>query len=164
MKPHFAQSCTFSACLLLACVALLLAGCSGTPTELEAKTTPVVQSYAENYQGIYRRVSSTAKRCAAGNVGAYASIAVDAELYPDLGYGEVTGSLINYGVRNYYWRAKIERVEQPSPGKAKPTDGARLTVSSGNTLAARTQEQTLFRWASGDENCFEAANTSQKRV
>ena len=39
---------------------------------------------------IYRRVATTAKRCFAGNVGAYASFAVDSELYSELGYGELT--------------------------------------------------------------------------
>ena len=88
--------------LIAAVLALACAGCSSTPAELEAKTEPITQNYPENYQEIFRRVSSTAKRCFAGNVGAYASFAVDSELYSELGYGELTLSLINYGTRNYY--------------------------------------------------------------
>ncbi|WP_368860672.1 lipoprotein [Bradyrhizobium sp. Arg816] len=34
--------------------ALLLAGCSSTPADLEAKAAPIVQTYSENYQEIYR--------------------------------------------------------------------------------------------------------------
>ncbi|MGL3107123.1 hypothetical protein [Bradyrhizobium sp. BR 1432] len=69
---------------------------TGTP-DLEAKAAPIVQTYSENYQEIYRRVSTTAKRCFAGNVGAYASFAVDSELYSELGYGELTPLSYQYG-------------------------------------------------------------------
>lgn len=126
---------------LIAC--LVLAGCSSTPQDLEAKTAPTIRSYTENYQEIYRRISSTAKRCEAGNTSAMTSQAVDSELYPDLGYGEISKSMINYGVRNYYWTAKIER-----DGK-----GAKMTLRSGNTINNDAGIERLTRWASGDQNC-----------
>jgi hypothetical protein len=127
-----------------AIVTIALAGCSSSPAELEASTTPTVKTYVENYQEIYRRVSSTAKRCFAGNVGAYASFAVDSELYPDLGYGDTTLSLINMGTRNYYISAKIEK-QVPA--------GARLTVRTGNTLAAERYKSLVLAWADGDQSC-----------
>ena len=74
----------------------------------KAKVTPEIRVSGEQYQGIYRRVSSTARRCIAGNISGYASFAVDADLYSDLHYGEVTMSLINIGIRNYYLSAKVE--------------------------------------------------------
>lgn len=121
----------------------ILAGCSSTPADLEAKTAPSVQVYPENYQEIYRRVSSTAKRCFAGNVGAYASFAVDSELYSELGYGETTLSLINYGTRNYYLSVRVEKQPQ----------GSRMTVRSGNTLAAARYKSLVSAWAGGNQDC-----------
>ncbi|MCK1459615.1 hypothetical protein IVB34_14760 [Bradyrhizobium sp. 2] len=123
--------------------ALLLAGCSSTPSDLEAKATPVVQTCRENYQEIYRRVSTTAKRCFAGNVGAYASFAVDSDLYSELGYGETTLSLINVGTRNYYLSVRVE----------KDPAGSKLTVRSGNTLASERYKSLILAWANGDQNC-----------
>jgi hypothetical protein len=120
-----------------------IAGCSTKPTDLAAKTKAEVHTYSENYQEIYRRVASTAKRCQSGNVNAYASYDVDAELYSELGYGEVSMSLVNVGTRNYFWTAKIE----------KAGTGSKLTVNSGNTLASGSNQKSVVRWASGDENC-----------
>ncbi|MFC0243695.1 hypothetical protein [Rhodopseudomonas telluris] len=129
---------------IAALAASALVGCSSSPAELEASTAPTVKTYAENYQEIYRRVSSTAKRCFAGNMGAYASMAVDSELYPDLGYGDTTLSLINMGTRNYYISVKVEK-QVPS--------GARLTVRTGNTLAAERYRTYVLAWADGDQSC-----------
>ena len=67
-------------------------------------------------------------RCFARNTGPYSSYAVDADLYPDLGYGEVTLSLVNTITRNYYLSVRVEK---------QPT-GSKLTVRSGNTLATGT--------------------------
>ncbi|MBR1362910.1 hypothetical protein [Bradyrhizobium ottawaense] len=130
-------------CAAWSVCALSLGACSSTPADLEAKTAPVVQTYSENYQEIYRRVSTTAKRCFAGNVGAYASFAVDSELYSELGYGETTLSLINLGTRNYYLSVRIEK--QPA--------GSKLTVRSGNTLASERYKTLILGWAGGDQNC-----------
>lgn len=75
-----------------ALISAALASCSSTPAQLEQKAEPTVRSFTENYQEIYRRVSSSARRCMAGNINAYASYAVDTDLFPDLGYGETTFS------------------------------------------------------------------------
>jgi hypothetical protein len=123
--------------------AALLGACSTTPADLETKTEAATHVYAENYQEIYRRVSTVAKRCVAGNIGAHASMAVDADFYPELGYGDITMSLINWGARNYYWSAKIE----------KNGTGSKMTVHSGNTLASESAKSTIVRWADGDTAC-----------
>ena len=130
---------------ILGVVALVaaLGGCSTTPADLEAKAVPTIQTYSENYQEIYRRVSTTAKRCFAGNVGAYASFAVDSELYSELGYGELTLSLISMGTRNYYLSVRVEK--QPA--------GSKLTARSGNTLANERYKSLVLGWAGGDQNC-----------
>jgi hypothetical protein len=131
---------------LLAIIATVvsLSGCSTSPADLEAKTAPIVQSYPDNYQEIYRRVSTTAKRCIAGNMTGYASMAVDSELYSELGYGEVTVSLINMGIRNYYIASRIEKIG----------NGSRITIRSGNTLASSTNTNAFLRWAANDQSCF----------
>lgn len=128
---------------ILAGTVFLCAACSTTPADLEAKAAPVSKVFSENYQEIYRRAAGTAKRCLASNMGPYASMAVDTELFPDLGYGEITFSLINWGVRNYYLSARIEKLPQ----------GSRLTVKSGNTLVPDHWGQSLLRWATGDSDC-----------
>jgi hypothetical protein len=125
------------------CAALLLAGCSSTPADLEAKTTPIIQTYPDNYQEIYRRISTTAKRCVSAITGSHSAYAVDADLYSELGYGEITASLISYGARNYYWSARVERAGT----------GAKLTVRSANSLASERTAQTILNWANGDQNC-----------
>lgn len=127
----------------LAPIAALLVGCSTTPADLEAKSTPTIIAFTENYQEIYRRTSGLAKRCIASSMGPYASMAVDADLFPDLGYGEITVSLINWGVRNYYVSSRIEKT---------PT-GSKLIVRAGNTLGAEQMVQRMQRWAGGDQEC-----------
>lgn len=72
-----------------------------------------------------------------------ASLAVDAELYSELGYGEISRSLINYGVRNYYWTARIERAGT----------GSRMTVRAGNTVNNPSMVNNVIRWATGDQAC-----------
>jgi hypothetical protein len=79
--PVVAALCAALKITIFVGIGLSIGACSSTPADLEAKAPPIVQTYTENYQEIYRRVSTTAKRCFAGNVGAYASFAVDSELY-----------------------------------------------------------------------------------
>ena len=54
----------------------------------EEANKPTVQTYAEDYQGLFQRVSTTAKRCFASKAGLYRSGAVDADLYSEIGYGQ----------------------------------------------------------------------------
>jgi len=129
--------------IVAAALSACVAGCSTTPADLEAKSAPAITAFTENYQEIYRRTSGLAKRCIASSMGPYASMAVDADLFPDLGYGEITVSLINWGVRNYYVSSRIEKV---------PT-GSKLIVRAGNTLGAERMIQLLQRWAGGDQSC-----------
>jgi hypothetical protein len=70
-------------------------------------------------------------------------MAVDADLYSELGYGDVTVSLIDMGVRNYYLSVHIEK--QPA--------GSKLTARSGNTLAANRYIERVEAWANGDDTC-----------
>jgi hypothetical protein len=76
-------------------------------------------------------------------MGPYASMAVDSDLYPDLGYGELTVSLIDMGTRNYYLSVRVE----------KQLAGSKLTARSGNTLAAGKYVDRVEAWANGDDTC-----------
>jgi hypothetical protein len=68
---------------------------------------------------------------------------VDAQLYNELGYGEIAYSMINAGVRNYYWKAKIEKVGT----------GSKATIYSGNTLNNATWLNKVVSWADGRTGC-----------
>lgn len=123
--------------------ALFVVACSTTPQNLQSKTPQQTFDYTENYQEIYRRVSSQARICQAGTIAASASNEVDAQLYPDLGFGEVSSSLSNYGVRNYYWTAKIE----------KAGTGSRMIINSMTSLGPTTAAGRLDGWATGATGC-----------
>jgi hypothetical protein len=126
-------------------VLLIMAGCSTSPKDLEKQrsTQTQIRNYDSNYQEIYKRILDSAKRCSEGGIGFNASLAVDGQLYSELGFGEIAYSLINIGVRNYYWKARIE----------KQNDASKLTVFSGNTLNNATWLKKVTSWADGDESC-----------
>lgn len=129
----------------LVALSLIIAGCSSTPEALEKSegAARAEKTYAENYQEVYRRLSSTARRCSGGSSGKYTSFELDSELYNELGYGEVTLSLSNFGARNYYWKAKV----------TKTGSGALVTAVAGNTLAKNVDLRRVMRWADGDTGC-----------
>lgn len=127
-----------------ALLALVLAGCSTSSGDLDASKSAVrsEKRYSENYQAVYRRLADTARRCQ--STAGTAAFTVDAQLYNELGFGEVTMSLVSaLYPRNYYWKAKVE----------KAGSGSKVSIVSGNTLAqGRTLDQ-IGRWADGDTNC-----------
>ncbi len=126
--------------LLIGCA---VSSCSTTPDDLEKSTSAVrdAKHYSENYQEVYRRLSSTARRCQ--STAGSAAFTVDAQLYNELGYGEITMSMVSIYPRNYYWKAKVE----------KDGAGSRVSVVSGNTLAQGRTLADVIRWADGDGSC-----------
>lgn len=128
----------------IAALALVLAGCSTSSGDLEASKSAArsEKNYSENYQAVYRRLADTARRCQ--STAGTAAFTVDAQLYNELGFGEITLSLVSaLYPRNYYWKAKVE----------KAGSGSRLSVVSGNTLAQERTLADVIRWASGDQKC-----------
>jgi hypothetical protein len=119
--------------------AITLVGCASKPAEEAGK--PTVQTYAEDYQGLFQRVSTTAKRCFASKAGLYQSGAVDADLYTEMGYGQLT--LTVNGRDNFYVSVRIEK---------QPT-GSRLTMISDNMPASQRYRELVSGWANGDQNC-----------
>ena len=121
--------------------AITLVGCASKPPEEAVK--PTVQTYAEDYQGLFQRISTTAKRCFASKVGLYRSGAVDANLFTEIGYGQLTLTVDGRGNENYYVSVRIEK--QPS--------GSKLTMISDNMAASQRYRELVLVWANGDQNC-----------
>ena len=118
-----------------------LVGCASKP--LEEASKPIVQAYAEDYQVLFQRVSATAKRCFASKAGLYRSGTVEADLYADIGYGQMTLAVNGLGSDNYYLSVRIER---------QPT-GSKLTMISDNLGASQRYRELVSGWANGDQNC-----------
>ena len=68
---------------------------------------------------------------------------LDAQLYSDLGFGEMTQSMQSIYGRNYYLKIKIE----------KAGSGSKMTVSAGNTLVNNSTVANVFAWADGKTSC-----------
>lgn len=129
--------------VITALSALTLAGCSSSQADLNAKTPEISRSYAANYQQTYRNLYTTATRCQETGVLYGGQLAVDGELYSDLGFGEISFSSSGSGLRNYYWTAKIER-----DGK-----GSKVTAHVGNSLVNDKYLANIFAWAGGSTEC-----------
>jgi hypothetical protein len=99
--------------------------------------------YAEDYQGLFQRVSTTAKRCFASKAGLYRPGAVDAQLFTEIGYGQLTLTVDGRGNDNYYVSVRIEK---------QPT-GSKLTMISDNMVASQRYRELVSGWANGDQNC-----------
>jgi hypothetical protein len=121
--------------------AFTLVGCASKPPEEAIK--PTFQTYAEDYQGLFQRVSTTAKRCFASKAGLYRYGALDADLFTELGYGQLTLTVDGRGNGNYYVSVRIEK---------QPT-GSKLTMISDNMAASQRYRELVSGWANGDQNC-----------
>jgi hypothetical protein len=121
--------------------AITLVGCASKPPETANK--PIVQTYAEDYQALFQRVSTTAKRCFASKAGLYRSGAVGADLYSEIGYGQLTLTVDGTGNGNFYVSVRIEK---------QPT-GSKLTMISDNMDLSQRYRELVSGWANGDQNC-----------
>jgi hypothetical protein len=122
---------------------VLLAGCSTTPEALEAKSDAASQNYADDYQEIYRRLAGTARRCITGHDTRALSMAVEADLHKELGFGEVRFVAIGLAYSNYFVSAKIEKIGP----------GSRVSVKANNPIISERLNKMVFRWAGGDQDC-----------
>jgi hypothetical protein len=99
---------------IAAALLVLLAGCSMTPEALEANSEAASQNYADNYLEVYQRLADTARRCITGDNGppfraTYLSMAVEAALHKELGFGEVRLWLPVWCPRTTSFRRKSKR-------------------------------------------------------
>lgn len=118
--------------------AVVLSGCgASTQQELE-RTASNVQTfrYAENYQVVFRRISGSAKKCLAGDfLLAHGGEVVDAQLYGDLGFGEVSNYMSHALLPRHHFTARIER----------EGSGAQVTIRAEHANYVRSVDQ----WARG---------------
>ncbi|MBR1228504.1 MULTISPECIES: hypothetical protein [unclassified Bradyrhizobium] len=121
---------------------LLLAGCSATPESLESKSDNVSQNYADNYEEVYRRLTSTARRCVTGGTNA-ARNEVVSNLHQELGFAVVRFVVIGVFADNYFLSAKIEKMGS----------GSRVSVKTNNPIISDRLNKKVFRWAGGDQEC-----------
>lgn len=66
----------------------LVAGCA-TQAEFDQRPVNAAINFAENYQAVYARTNKGFRTCMTASRGGFL---VDGQLYPDLGYGEVTAT------------------------------------------------------------------------
>lgn len=119
-------------------MALALAGCANSVAGLQEHGTTEAR-FPENYQEVYRRVVTMARQCQQAEVVVgIGSYKIDAQLYSELGYGEVTYALSNFQ-QNYYAAAKI----------AKDGTGTKMTISS----VVEGFKAPWLRWAAGATTC-----------
>jgi hypothetical protein len=131
---------------ILAIALLALSNCSTSIDGLTTKssTQNVTRNYAENYQTVYQRVRKMSLQCNDGVVSPTATANVDAEIFSDLGYAEISNRMNNYGVNNFYWYAKIEKLAEKQ---------TRVTVFSGNTIDNSVALERVLGWANGSTRC-----------
>jgi hypothetical protein len=119
--------------ILTCAAAIFLVSCSETTGDLTAKTEPTTIDSKENYQSVYRRLSKYYDCIDGAWAGTYASFQVDRQLYSELGFGELSLRLNNFGVNNYYTHVKV----------SKTNGGSRTVIHSGNSLAANKARNIL---------------------
>lgn len=123
---------------------VLLAGCSITPELLQSQADAASQNYIENYEAVYRRVASMARRCLIPKDLVISSFEVEAELHKELGFADVRLVVISVGIpTNYFLSARIEKL----------STGSRVSVKTNNALVSERLSKMVFRWAGGDDKC-----------
>ncbi|MEZ2220734.1 hypothetical protein [Rhizobium sp. RCC_161_2] len=131
--------------ILTAALLSALVGCSNNPDTLAQNkySANTEKSFPENYQALYRKIHDPASRCLVGSPGVATQLILDAQLYPDLGFGEISYSMSSIYGRHFFWKAKIE----------KAGSGSKISVVSGNSLSRDKDIRSVLRWADGDMNC-----------
>lgn len=71
-----------------AAMALLAVGACTSQAQMDAQPVQRVTNFDQNYQQVYANLNKGTRNCIAIGGG----FSVDGQLYPDLGYGEVTAS------------------------------------------------------------------------
>jgi len=128
----------------LVCLTLALSGCASS-TDL--RTAPPSDTFRvdRNYQQVYRDMLAAARACnGVGRAGIANPVFnnLDAELYSDLGYGEI-----------YYWQDNA--IDIPFFYVRVNREGSSSVVQStvGRPMGIAQDTSRFRRWASGDTRC-----------
>jgi len=128
------------------CAALILAGCD-QPSKLEAAPWRLEATRAENYQAVFASTLSTIRRCTKPGslyIGAMGGRTVDAEMYSELGYGE-----IRYGISAAAPVTEaILRIEKAEGGTRILSKGLATVFDDGSMHAG-----WALYWAKGGTQC-----------
>lgn len=129
----------------VALVATLVSACTPTSEALKSDPETVKQEVTlnKNYQAAYRDLVTAATDCLA-STGIASEQNVTSELYSELGLGEVTYWLSNFGTQNYYWKAEIRKTGSSS---------SVMHVWAAGSIIAETVANKVILWANGDRSC-----------
>lgn len=119
-------------------------GCTTSPAEFESLSPQLVEDISDNYQTAYERVYRTGRRCYV--TGFFTtSQEVEAQLFPELGFGEVLFIFVNMGTKSPMLRLRVD----------KRDSGARVSVTSTFYLPSEQARwrQKLLGWARGETDC-----------
>ncbi len=123
---------------LVAAVAIaILPGCV-SQEQMDAAPVARSVSVSENYQAVYARTNKGMRNCF--EIGSYSS--VDGQLYPDLGYGEVTASGGGFTASPLLYA----RISKAGPG-------ARIDMKTSIWGATEGSHNWLAYWSKGGLKC-----------
>lgn len=119
-------------------------GCATSVAEFESANPQLVESMAENYEVIYERVYRMARRCYVTS-SLTASNEVEAQLFPQLGYGELLFTFINMGMKDPVSRVRVDRIDT----------GSRVSITTTGVFEGvqADRRKKLLGWARGSEAC-----------
>lgn len=131
--------------LMAVVAAVTLTACTSSIGDLE--TSPDVfrlqADLDRNYQAAYRDLGATATDCLAAEMIS-ASVVVDRDLYSELGFGEVTNWLSNFGARDFYWKAEVHETSSGT---------SRISVWFAPGPNTEKRARKIVEWAQGDRTC-----------
>ncbi len=136
------------AALSVAFSVTLLSGCMQTAEQFEAKPYAVRENVALNYQAAYQRIAAGLYRCAPPGGLPYGGTTLEAQLYPDLGYGEA-----RTGTASAIIMQTVARIE-------KNGSGATISTKSSMPKHVQWEHDRFVAWALGATACFTGANGS----
>lgn len=134
-----------------------LSGCAGYG-DVSQQAPDTVVSVDRNYQAVYAGMVTAMRTCLNPGTTDFfhmSSAQLDAQLYPDLGYGEIVHSL-SAVTTDTLEVVKISRAES----------GATVEIRVGNQLpyAAANSVQWLTYWAKGGTSCPTGLLTSPPSI
>lgn len=119
---------------------LLLSGCASTVSDLKADHVVKVVQIEGNYQAIYRNIATMARECLTGERYRWGvQWGVDADLYTDIGTGEVTFYSVGPQGRLTGAHAEVRKVDA----------GTELSIWARNESVGAIFQ----RWANGYKEC-----------
>lgn len=129
----------------LVILTLVMTGCVSTAGQLESQSEhrATVES-AENYQMVYKRILTQARECLDLGGTFAASNKIDAQLYNELGTGEISYYLDNV-VDMHFAVVKVRR----------SGDGAVVDIATGSQPGWANEKllKQLTRWVDDDTDC-----------